>query len=79
MSESKRGFPGDLSETPTTAELFEVALAIQQCAKSWVPEARLIGNVRAGDIATVIRDYLNLRLEKGISKNEFIHQKGTRH
>lgn len=29
-----------------------------ECAESWVPEARLIGNVQAGDIAKVCRAML---------------------
>lgn len=29
-----------------------------ECAESWVPEARIIGNVRAGDIAKVCRSII---------------------
>jgi hypothetical protein len=32
----------------------EVMFAVLECAKAWVPEARIIGNVRAGDIARSI-------------------------
>lgn len=28
---------------------------VLECAESWVPDARLIGNVRAGDIAEMCR------------------------
>lgn len=33
----------------------QVLSAILECANAWVPEARIIGNVRAGDIARVAR------------------------
>ena len=79
MSASKIDAEGDLSETPTTGDLFEVAMAIRHCAQAWEPKARLIGNVRAGDIAEVMKDYLNLRLEKGISKYDFIKKKSDHH
>lgn len=32
----------------------EVLSAVLACANAWVPEARIIGNVRAGDIARVL-------------------------
>lgn len=32
----------------------EVLAAVLECAKAWVPDARIIGNVRAGDIARAI-------------------------
>lgn len=35
-----------------------VLLAVLGCADSWVPEARVIGNVRAGDISRAIRSTL---------------------
>lgn len=31
-----------------------VLLAIRYCAKCWTPEARIIGNIRAGDIVRAI-------------------------
>jgi hypothetical protein len=32
----------------------EVLSAVLECAKAWVPEARIVGNVRAGDIVRAI-------------------------
>ncbi|BCH56035.1 hypothetical protein RvVAR031_36450 [Agrobacterium vitis] len=37
----------------------EVLSAVLQCAKAWVPEARIVGNVRAGDIARAIEAALS--------------------
>lgn len=36
---------------PDNGTVEEVLEAVRQCARAWVPEARIIGNVRAGDIA----------------------------
>lgn len=36
----------------------EVLSAVLECATAWVPEARIIGNVRAGDIARAVRSVL---------------------
>jgi len=33
----------------------EVLFAVLECATAWVPEARIIGNVRAGDIVRAVR------------------------
>lgn len=33
---------------------------IKTCAESWEPEARLIGNVKAGDIATFVDQHIAL-------------------
>ena len=35
-----------------------VLAAVRQCAASWVPEARLLGNVRAGDIVRATTEAL---------------------
>ena len=37
---------------------WKVVNEVLECAESWVPEARLIGNVRADDIATMCRAIL---------------------
>lgn len=39
---------------PDNGAPLEVLAAVHACAKAWVPEARIIGNVRAGDIARAI-------------------------
>lgn len=36
-----------------------VLAAVRQCAASWVPEARLVGNVRAGDIVRATTEALH--------------------
>lgn len=41
----------------------EVLAALLECAEAWVPEARIIGNVRAGDIARVVRPLLSSALD----------------
>jgi hypothetical protein len=47
----QRRLAGEPSEKLSDAEIVQ---AIIGCAKSWVPEARLLGNLRAGDIARVL-------------------------
>ena len=44
-------------ETPVQIDLKTVN-EVLACAESWVPSARLIGNVRAGDIAAMCRAIL---------------------
>lgn len=39
---------------PDNGTPHEVFSAVLECARAWVPEARIIGNVRAGDIARAI-------------------------
>lgn len=39
---------------PDNGTPHEVISAVLECARAWVPEARIIGNVRAGDIARAI-------------------------
>lgn len=39
---------------PDNGSSHEVLSAVLACANAWVPEARIIGNVRAGDIARVL-------------------------
>jgi len=39
---------------PDNGTPHEVLSAVLECARAWVPEARIIGNVRAGDIARAI-------------------------
>jgi len=43
---------------PDNGTVDEVFSAILQCANAWVPEARIIGNVRAGDIARAVSSAL---------------------
>ena len=43
---------------PDNGTVEEVFAAILQCANAWVPEARIIGNVRAGDIARAVSSAL---------------------
>lgn len=50
----------------SSSELFSKALELQQCAHCWVDEAKLLGNVSAKELRAVMKDYLKLRLEKGI-------------
>jgi hypothetical protein len=40
--------------SPDNGTVHEVLSAVLACANAWVPEARIIGNVRAGDIARAI-------------------------
>jgi hypothetical protein len=43
--------------TTDDAEASVVLAAVRHCAKGWVPEARIIGNVRAGDIVRSLEEY----------------------
>lgn len=43
---------------PDNGTVEEVLLEVLRCANAWVPEARIIGNARAGDIARVVSDVL---------------------
>jgi len=47
--------------TPTR-DLYSKALELKQCAKSWDPDARLLGNVKASEIVAILNDYTSLRL-----------------
>ncbi|MVB00109.1 hypothetical protein GN330_22950 [Nitratireductor sp. CAU 1489] len=44
---------------PDNGTVPEVMAAILECARAWVPEARIIGNVRAGDIARAVESALS--------------------
>lgn len=47
---------------PDNGSPAEVLAAVLECARAWVPEARIMGNVRAGDIARVVADVLAERM-----------------
>lgn len=49
----------DTSGSTDGAAVEKVLAAVLVCAQSWVPEARIIGNVRAGDIARAIKTVLS--------------------
>src|SRR5690242_18331148 len=40
---------------PDNGTTDEVLAAVLECATAWVPEARIVGNVRAGDIVKAVR------------------------
>lgn len=44
---------------PDNGTPHEVLSAVLECAKAWVPEARIIGNVRAGDIARAVHSVIS--------------------
>ena len=44
----------------TREELDNVARELRGCAMFWEPDARLVGNVRADDIATLCHRFLDL-------------------
>lgn len=44
---------------PDNGSVEEVFAAVLVCAKAWVPEARIMGNVRAGDIARAVQAVLS--------------------
>jgi hypothetical protein len=46
---------------PIDGSLLHVAIHALECASSWVPEARLIGNCRAGDLREIFQEYLTLK------------------
>ncbi|MEJ1174253.1 DUF551 domain-containing protein [Agrobacterium sp. CMT1] len=48
---------------PDNGTTAEVLSAVLECAEAWVPEARIIGNVRAGDIARVVRSALSAQVQ----------------
>ncbi|XUP59943.1 hypothetical protein FS819_023290 [Allorhizobium sp. Av2] len=57
----------------------EVLSAVLQCAKAWVPEARIVGNVRAGDIARAIEAALSAQpqpIESEIQRYAGIYRDG---
>lgn len=41
-------------------DILEVAKHLRECASSWEPKARLIGNCRAHDLAVMAESYLNM-------------------
>jgi hypothetical protein len=52
----------DTKETAAQVDAFvlqhyRTAVKVEQCAKSWVKDARLLGNVRAEDIAAMCEHY----------------------
>ncbi len=48
---------------PDNGTTAEVLSAVLECAEAWVPEARIIGNVRAGDIARAVRSALSAQVQ----------------
>ncbi|MND54122.1 hypothetical protein D3C87_908400 [compost metagenome] len=48
---------------PDNGTTAEVLSAVLESAEAWVPEARIIGNVRAGDIARVVRSALSAQVQ----------------
>lgn len=62
--------PPVIHARPTSGRLYETGLDLRICADAWEPDARLIGNIRAGDLAEMARDYARLRLQAGISNSE---------
>jgi len=48
---------------PDNGTATAVLSAVLECAEAWVPEARIIGNVRAGDIARVVRSILTFQVQ----------------
>ena len=55
-----------LSNLSGSGRLFEVGLELQQCAKAWDGDARLIGNIKASDLLAMAKDYTRLRLQAGV-------------
>jgi hypothetical protein len=49
-----------------SGRLYAIGLELQQCAKSWEGDARLIGNITASDLLAMSKDYTRLRLQEGI-------------
>lgn len=44
-----------MTTIPTDADVKRIAEETQLCALAWVPDARLIGNVRASELASLAR------------------------
>ena len=55
---------------PDNGTVPEVLAAVLQCARAWVPEARIVGNVRAGDIARAIEAALEASRAAPVSQKE---------
>jgi hypothetical protein len=55
---------GPAFENTDDADPQKVMLAILQCAYAWESNARLIGNIRAGDIARAVTYYLKKDFEE---------------
>jgi hypothetical protein len=51
--------PGPYEPAPLQP-LSEVAQELMKCALSWVPDTKLVGNVRANDIARLCNEFLKL-------------------
>lgn len=52
----------------STGYLYDIGLQLRQCAHAWEGEARLLGNIKAVDLAAMAGDYVRLRLSAGISE-----------
>lgn len=57
----------DSNDKLTDHQLYEGALELLQCANSWEPDVRLLGNVKASTIREICRDYARLKLQNGIT------------
>ena len=58
------------SDQSGSGRLFEIGLELQQCAKAWEGEARLIGNIKASDLLAMAKDYTRLRLQAGVQGDQ---------
>jgi len=56
----------DLSMLAGSGHLFGIGLELQNCAKAWDGDARLIGNIKASDLLAMAKDYTRLRLQAGV-------------
>ncbi len=64
------GETGPAFENTDDASTDVVLAAVLQCAASWEPNVRLLGNVRAGDIVRSLTEVLTKRLTIGSSGDE---------
>ncbi|MCW3783559.1 hypothetical protein [Defluviimonas salinarum] len=48
------------------AEALTVLAVLRYCAASWVPEARIVGNIRAGDIVRSLEPIISKALAAGV-------------
>lgn len=58
----------------STGYLYDIGLELRQCAHAWDGSARLLGNIKAIDLATMAGDYVRLRLAAGISNEPTIQE-----
>ena len=59
-----RTFDGSYAlENTDNSDARSVVLAVGACADSWVPEARLVGDVRAGDIVKALAEVLGVEYQ----------------